>query len=84
MNSEYVLPLKDPSQILAKTRRTRGLVFCDSRTCGCLINRDFQGSYNIGLCGALHPRPKQMDRQTATGTQRRDAFVIPRRSVNVV
>ena len=66
-----------------KTRTVRGLVFCDSRTCGCFTNRDFQGSHNIGICGA-YPRPKLMDRQTTTGKRRHDVKVIPRKSVNAV
>jgi hypothetical protein len=32
-------------------KMVRGLRFCDSKTCGCLIDRDFQGAMNIMACG---------------------------------
>ena len=57
-------------------RAVRGLVFCDSRTCGAFTNRDFQGAFNIGVCGH-GPRPPPLARQTATGMRRTDAAVTP-------
>ena len=59
-----------------KTRKVRGLVFCDSKTCGFfLTNRDFQGAYNIGVCGQ-GPRPTRLTRQ-APGKRRLDAMSLP-------
>lgn len=58
-----------------KWSKVRGLVFCDSKTCGCLTNRDFQGGFNIGVCGQ-GPRPYLLTRQ-APGKRRNDALPLP-------
>ena len=52
----------------------RGLVFCDSRTCGYFSNRDFQGALNIMVCG-VGPRPEHMAR-TAVGVKRTDCRLL--------
>ena len=57
---------------VSQYRTVRGLVFCYSRTCGAFTNRDFQGAFNIGVCGH-GPRPSLLARQTATGRRRTDA-----------
>jgi len=56
--------------VKGRVRRVRGLVFCDSRTCGCFTNRDFQGARNIMACG-IGPRPTLLGR-TAGGQRRTD------------
>jgi len=56
-------------------RVVRGLVFCDSRTCGRLTNRDFQGALNMA-CG-VGPRPEHMAR-TAVGVKRTDVRLLLR------
>ncbi len=53
-------------------RRVRGLVFCDSRTCGHFTDRDFQGAMNILACG-VGPRPSQLERTPVVGFKRTDA-----------
>ena len=62
------------SLVEGRVRRVRGLVFCDSRTCGCLTNRDFQGARNILACG-IGPRPSQLTR-TAVSHRRTDARMV--------
>ena len=52
-------------------RVVRGLVFCDSRTCGCFTNRDYQGALNIMACG-IGPRPAQLARTPVVGERRTD------------
>ena len=60
---------------MCRARRVvRGLVFCDSRTCGRFTDRDFQGALNIMACG-LGPRPEHMAR-TAVGVKRTDVRLL--------
>ena len=40
-------------------KTVRGLVYCDSSTCGCFRDRDFQGAMNIMACG-VGPRPTEL------------------------
>ena len=42
-------------------KTVRGLVYCDSSTCGCFRDRDFQGAMNIMACG-VGPRPTELAR----------------------
>ena len=58
-----------------RRRTVRGLVFCDSRTCGCLTNRDFNGAMNIMACG-VGPRPRQLARTPVVGTKRTDVRMV--------
>jgi hypothetical protein len=61
----------DEERANGRRRRTvRGLVFCDSRTCGHFTNRDFQGAMNIMACG-VGPRPAHLAR-TVQGVRRTD------------
>ena len=63
------------SCVEGRRRVVRGLVFCDSRTCGCLTNRDFNGAMNIMACGA-GPRPRQLARTPVVGTKRTDVRTV--------
>jgi hypothetical protein len=58
-----------------RRRVVRGLVFCDSRTCGCLTNRDFNGAMNIMACG-VGPRPRQLARTPVVGTKRTEVRMV--------
>jgi hypothetical protein len=59
------------------TRCVRGLVCCDSSTCGPrrLISRDFQGAWNIMVCGTAAKRPLVLTRQSGT-TKRTDKMFL--------
>lgn len=59
------------SMVNGERKRVRGLVFCDSRTCGCFTNRDYQGALNIMACG-IGPRPEQLARTPVVGVRRTD------------
>ena len=59
------------SVVDGQRKRVRGLVFCDSRTCGCFTNRDYQGALNIMACG-IGPRPAQLERTPVVGVKRTD------------
>lgn len=57
----------------------KGLLFCDSRTCGCLNNRDFQGAMNVGACGVAQqegqPRSIYLTSQTPA-SKRSDKYLL--------
>jgi hypothetical protein len=57
----------------------KGLLFCDSRTCGCLNGRDFQGAMNIGACGVAQregrPRSIFLTNQTPA-SKRNEPFLL--------
>ena len=63
------------SVVDGRRRRVRGLVYCDSSTCGYLTNRDFQGALNIMACGK-GPRPKQLGRTPVVGHKRTDVHIV--------
>ena len=56
-------------------RVVRGLVYCDSSTCGCFRDRDFQGAMNIMACG-VGPRPTELAR-TEGHVRRTDKRFLP-------
>ena len=58
-----------------RARSVRGLVYCDSSTCGCFRDRDFQGALNIMACG-VGPRPPELAR-TEGHVRRTDRRFIP-------
>lgn len=58
-----------------RTKTVRGLVYCDSSTCGCFRDRDFQGAMNIMACG-IGPRPAELAR-TEGHVRRTDKRFIP-------
>jgi hypothetical protein len=58
-----------------RTKTVRGLVYCDSSTCGCFRDRDFQGAMNIMACG-IGPRPAELAR-TEGHVRRMDKRFIP-------
>ena len=64
-------------------KMVRGLRFCDSKTCGCLIDRDFQGAMNIMACGMAeeggYARPHQLTRESRA-MKRTDKFFLPHAS----
>lgn len=63
-----------------KDKMVRGLRFCDSKTCGCHVDRDFQGAMNIMACGMAeeggHARPLQLTRESKA-MKRTDGFFLP-------
>ena len=66
-------------------RKIRGLRFCDSKSCGCLIDRDFQGAMNIMGLGLAEDggrsRPTHLVHETAAMKRVRKFFLSDRSSV---
>jgi hypothetical protein len=61
-------------------KMVRGLRFCDSKACGCLIDRDFQGAMNIMACGEAEDggraRPPHMTSESKA-MKRTQRFFLP-------
>jgi hypothetical protein len=67
-------------EVWKNDKMVRGLRFCDSKSCGCLIDRDFQGAMNILACGMAEEegrdRPHHLTRESRA-TKRTDKFFLP-------
>jgi hypothetical protein len=66
-------------------RLVRGLRFCDSKSCGCLIDRDFQGAMNIMGLGLAEDsgkaRPTHLTHETEAMKRTSRFFLSSRSSV---
>jgi hypothetical protein len=71
---------KGRMEVWKNDKMVRGLRFCDSKACGCLIDRDFQGAMNIMACGMAedggHARPLQLTSESKA-MKRTDGFFLP-------